>query len=209
MATIINEVSRTFNEFLIIPGLTTKECTPDKVELKAPLVKYKKGESSKITLNTPFVSSIMQSVSDSGMAIALAKEGGLSFIFGSQSIEQQAEMVKKVKQYKAGFVISRANITAEQTLKDVLDLRNVTGFSTIGVTHDGSPNGVFLGIVTGRDYRVSRDSADKKVKDFMTPLPKLIVGKVGISLSEANNLIWENKLNALPILDENNCLQYS
>ncbi len=208
MATIINEVSRTFNEFLIIPGLTTKECTPDKVELKAPLVKYKKGESSKITLNTPFVSSIMQSVSDSGMAIALAKEGGLSFIFGSQSIEQQAEMVKKVKQYKAGFVISRANITAEQTLKDVLDLRNVTGFSTIGVTHDGSPNGVFLGIVTGRDYRVSRDSADKKVKDFMTPLPKLIVGKVGISLSEANNLIWENKLNALPILDENNCLQY-
>jgi len=208
MANILNEVSRTFNEYLIIPGLTTKACTPDKVNMKAPLVKYKKGESSRITLNTPFVSSIMQSVSDSGMAIALAKEGGVSFIFGSQSIESQAKMVRKVKNYKAGFVESRANITPENTLADIIALKKKTGFSTIGVTIDGSSNGKFLGIVTGRDYRVGKDSNNKKVKDFMTPVENLVTGKLGISLTDANEIIWDNKLNQLPILDENQNLKY-
>ncbi len=208
MATIIDEVSRTFNEFLIIPGLTTKECTPDNVTLKAPLVKYKKGQQPKISVNIPFVSSIMQSVSDSGMAIALAKEGGVSFIFGSQTIEEQAKMIKKVKQYKAGFVVSHANLTPENTLADVIALKLKTGFSTVGITHDGTPNGRLLGVVTGRDYRPSRDNKQSKVKDFMTPIEKLTVGKHGISLSEANNIIWENKLNSLPIIDDNGELQY-
>lgn len=208
MAKIINEVSRTFSEYLIIPGLTTKECTPDKVDLKTPLVKFKKGETSKIVLNTPFVSSIMQSVSDSGMAIALAKEGGVSFIFGSQGIEEQAEMVRLVKNHKAGFVESRANITPEHTLADVIELKKKTGFSTIGVTDDGSANGVFLGIVTGRDYRPSKDSLDKKVKEFMTPIANLVTGKLGITLTEANDIIWDNKLNTLPILDENQRLMH-
>ena len=208
MAKIINEVSRTFNEYLIIPGLTTVDCTPDKVNMMSPLIKHKKGESSRINLKTPFVSAIMQSVSDDGMAIALAKEGGVSFIFGSQSIEEQAKMVKKVKKHKAGFVESRANITPEQTLQDIIDLKENTGFSTIGVTSDGSPNGKFLGIVTGRDYRLSKDSLDKKVKEFMTPLEKLAVGELGISLSEANDIIWDHKLNTLPIIDKNQNLKY-
>lgn len=208
MAKIINEISRTFNEYLMIPGLTTKECTPDKVDLKTPLVKYKKGEEADIVLNTPFVSSIMQAVSDDGMAIALAKEGGVSFIYGSQSIEDQAAMVKRVKQYKAGFVESRANITPDATLKDVVELKNTSGFSTIGVTDDGTANGKLLGIVTGRDYRVSKDSLDKKVKEFMTPISDMFTGKLGISLSEANDIIWDHKLNALPILDENQRLVY-
>jgi IMP dehydrogenase len=208
MAKIINEVSRTFNEYLIIPGLTTKECTPDKVNLKAPLARFKNGEQSKIVLNTPFVSAIMQSVSDDGMAIALAKEGGVSFVYGSQSIKEQCKMVKKVKKHKAGFVESRANITPENTLRDVVALKNKTGFSTIGVTHDGSPNGNFLGIVTGRDYRLSKDSLDRKVKDFMTPLSHLITGSVGLTLSEANDVIWDHKLNALPVLDSEDRLRY-
>ncbi len=208
MAKIIDEVSRTFNEYLIIPGLTTVECTPDKVNLQAPLIRFNKGESSRITLETPFVSSIMQSVSDSGMAIALAKEGGVSFIFGSQPIEEQAEMVRIVKKYKAGFVESRANITPEQTLRDVVALKSKTGFSTIGVTDDGSPNGLFLGIVTGRDYRESKDRMDKKVKDFMTPLANLTTGNLGISLNEANDIIWDHKLNTLPILDKDQHLRY-
>ena len=208
MANILNEVSRTFNEYLIIPGLTTKECTPDNVNLQAPLVKFQKGASPKITLNTPFVSAIMQSVSDDGMAIALAKEGGVSFIFGSQSIESQCNMVRAVKKHKAGFVESRANITPEHTLEDVINLKRKTGFSTIGVTDDGSANGIFKGIVTGRDYRINKDNLDLKVKDFMTPIENLIKGLDTLSLSEANDIIWDNKLNQLPILDKDNRLKY-
>jgi IMP dehydrogenase len=208
MPHIIDDISRTFSEYLLIPGLTTKECFPAKVSLKTPLVKYHKGHIPEIELNIPFVSAIMQSVSDSNMAIALAKNGGLSFIFASQSIEQQVEMVKKVKKYKAGFVISNANLTPENTLKDVIDLKTKTSFSTIGITDDGSPNGKLLGIVTGRDYRPNKDNLDRKVSDFMTPFSKLITGNLGITLNEANDIIWENKLNSLPIIDEGERLRY-
>ena len=208
MANILNEVSRTFNEYLIIPGLTTKEHTPDKVSLKTPLVKFKKGEAPRIQLNIPFVSAIMQSVSDSKLAIALAKEGGLSFIFGSQPIEEQARMVQEVKKYKAGFVESRANITPEHTLADILELKKKTGFSTIGVTHDGTPCGVLQGLVTSRDYRIDKDPMDKKVKEFMTPFANLITAQDGISLNEANDVIWDHKLNTLPIIDKKQRLKY-
>lgn len=208
MAHIINDISRTFNEYLLIPGLTAKDCTPDRVSLQTPLVKFRKGQTPDIELNVPFASAIMQSVSDNNMAIALAKNGGISFIFGSQSIEQQAEMVNKVKKFKAGFVVSNANLTSEHTLKDVIELKERTGFSTIGITDDGSSNGKLLGIITGRDYRPNRDSFDKKVKDFMTPFSKLIIGKFGISLNEANDIIWDNKLNSLPIIDDNQRLKY-
>lgn len=208
MAQIIEDISRTFNEYLLIPGLTKRDSNPDKTSLKTPLVRFAKGESPSISLNIPFVSAIMQSVSDSNMAIALAKNGGLSFIFGSQSIENQAEMVRKVKKYKAGFVVSDANLTPEHTLQDVIELKAKTGFSTIGITHDGTSNGKLLGIVTSRDYRPSRDTMDKKIKEFMTPFSKLIVGKDGIGLDEANDIIWANKVNALPIIDDNQCLKY-
>ncbi|MBI0397345.1 IMP dehydrogenase [Cyclobacterium marinum] len=208
MANIINEISRTFSEYLILPGLTRKSNTPDAVNLKTPLVKYKKGEVPKITLNIPFVSAIMQSVSDNGLAIALAKEGGLSFIFGSQSIEDQVKMVMEVKKYKAGFVESRANLTPEHTLEDVLALKKETSFSTVGVTDDGTSCGKLLGLITSRDYRVSKESLTKKVKDFMTPLSNLITAKDGITLNEANDTIWEHKLNNLPIVDKNGKLKY-
>ncbi len=208
MAYITNEVSRTFNEYLLIPGLTTKFNTPDNVKLQTPLVRFKKNENPRITLNIPFVSAIMQSVSDNKLAIALAKEGGLSFIFGSQSIESQAKMVMEVKKYKAGFVESRANLTPEHRLKDILTLKVKTGFSTVGVTENGMPFGKLLGIVTSRDYRIFKDSEEKKVKDFMTPFENLITAKEGLSLSEANDIIWEHKLNTLPIVDDNQNLKY-
>ncbi|MDP4271440.1 MAG: IMP dehydrogenase, partial [Bacteroidota bacterium] len=168
MAQYLNDISRTFSEYLLIPGLTTKDCTLENISLKTPLVKFRKDEAPSISLNIPFVSAIMQSVSDHKMAIALARNGGLSFIFGSQSIESQAEMVRKVKTYKAGFVVSNANLTPEHTLRDVIALKAASGHGTIGITEDGTSEGKLLGIVTGRDYRISRDGMDKKVKEFMT-----------------------------------------
>ncbi|MDX9947175.1 MAG: IMP dehydrogenase [Bacteroidales bacterium] len=208
MANIINDVSRTFSEYLLIPGLTTKNCLPQKVSLRTPLVKFYKGNLTEIELNIPFASAIMQSVSDNIMAIELARNGGISFIFGSQSIESQTEMVSKVKKFKAGFVVSNANLKGDHTLKDVIELKDKTGFSTIGITDDGTSSGKLLGIVTGRDYRPNKDSLDKKVRDFMTPFSSLITGKFGITLNEANDIIWEHKLNALPIIDEKQRLKY-
>ena len=208
MAIYVNEISKTFSENLLIPGLTSKQCNPSEVSLKTPLVKFKKGEKPAIELNTPFTSAIMQSVSGSEMAIALAREGGVSFIFGSQPIDSQAEMVRKVKKFKAGFVVSDANLTPENTLQDVILMKERTGHSTMAITEDGTSDGKLMGIVTGRDYRVSKDGLDKKVKEFMTPFSKLVVGKLGISLNEANDIIWDHKLNSLPIIDENQNLKY-
>ena len=208
MAIYVNDVSRTFGEYLLIPGLTTKNCIPGNVSLKTPLVKFKKGEKPRIELNILFVSAIMQAVSGPDLAIALARNGGLSFISGSQPIESQAEMVRKVKKFKAGFVVSDSNLTPDHTLADVLRLVREMGHSTVGITEDGTPNGKLLGIVTSRDYREDKDPLNSSVKDFMTPFEKLIVGKMGISLSEANQIIWDHKLNSLPIIDEDQHLQY-
>ena len=201
MAYYFKEPSRTFSEYLLIPGYSSSECQPKNVSLKTPLVKFKKGEEPSLSLNIPMVSAIMQSVSNDTLAIALAKEGGISFIYGSQSVEDQAEMVRRVKSYKAGFVISRLNLKPDSTLKDVVALKEKTGHSTIAITEDGSAHGKLVGLVTSRDYRLTRMSLDLKVEEFMTPFDKLVVAKTGITLPEANDIIWEHKLNSLPIID--------
>lgn len=203
MAFYFNEPSRTFNEYLLVPGYSTKECRPENVSLRTPVVKFKKGSEPELSMNIPLVSAIMQSVSDDNMAIALAKEGGISFIFASQPIESQVAMIQRVKSYKAGFVKSDSNIRPDQTLKDILALKERSGHSTVAVTDDGTPAGKVLGIVTSRDYRISRMSLDTKVSEFMTPFSNLIYAKVGITLSAANDMLWDNKLNALPIIDDN------
>jgi len=203
MAFYFDEPSRTFNEYLLVPGYSGKECRVENVSLKTPVVKFKKGEEPELSMNIPLVSAVMQAVSDDRMAVALAKEGGISFIFGSQSVASQAAMVRKVKAYKAGFVASDSNLRPDQTLQDVLDLKAVKGHSTIAITEDGTPEGKMVGLVTSRDYRVSRMSPDLKISEFMTPFEKLITGEEGISLSEANDILWDHKLNALPIVDKN------
>lgn len=208
MAYYFNEPSHTFSEYLLIPGYTSEECIPANVSLKTPLVKFKKGSQPEISLNIPMVSAIMQSVSNDTLGIALAKEGGISFIYGSQSIEDEAAMVARVKGYKAGFVISASNLTPENTLGDVLALKEKNGFSTVAITHDGSCCGRLLGIVTSRDYRVSRMSPDIKVREFMTPIEKLVTAPADTTLKEANDIIWEHKLNSLPIIDAQGCLKY-
>ena len=208
MAYYFNEVSHTFNEYLLVPGYSSAECIPANVCLKTPLVKFKKGEEPAISMNIPLTSAIMQSVSGDRLAVALAREGGVSFIYGSQSIEDEAAMVERAKSYKAGFVVSESNVTPDSTLKDILELKAKNGHSTVAVTSDGLPNGSLLGIVTSRDYRVSRMAEDTCVKDFMTPLSSLIVGAEDTTLKKANDIIWDHKLNSLPIVDKNGNLKY-
>ncbi|MCL2352545.1 MAG: IMP dehydrogenase [Firmicutes bacterium] len=202
MAFFYEQESHTFSEYLLVPGYSSRQCVPGGVSLRTPAVKFKKGETPPLSMNIPLVSAIMQSVSDDGMAIALAREGGISFIYGSQPVERQAEMVKKVKAFKAGFVPSDSNVTPENTLADILALKAKTGHSTVAVTDNGTSSGRFLGIVASRDYRVSRMSPGTKVKEFMTPLEKVIYAREGVSLSDANDIIWEKKINALPIISE-------
>ena len=208
MAKFINEPAHTFNEYLLIPGLSTRKCVPDNVTLKTPLVRYKKGQKPAIEMNIPMVSAIMQSVSGERMAIALAQQGGVSFIYGAQTIEDEAAMVARVKSYKAGFVNSDSNVKPTDTLQDVLNKKEETGHSTMAVTEDGTGTGKLLGLVTSRDYRVSRMSLDTKVSKFMTPIEKLIVAKDNTTLSQANDIIWDHKLNSLPIVDKKGNLCY-
>ncbi len=209
MAYYYSEPSRTFNEYLLIPGYTSEDCIPDKVSLRTPLVRYRRGEEEcPLSLNIPMVSAIMQSVSNDTMAVALAKEGGMSFIYGSQSIEDEAAMVRRVKDHKAGFVVSASNLTPDNTLGDVLALKAKNGFSTVAITEDATPNGRLLGLVTSRDYRVSRMSPEIRVRDFMTPREKLVTAPAETTLKEANDIIWDNKLNALPIVDADDHLMY-
>lgn len=208
MAFIFDEPSRTFSEYLLVPGYSSAEATPQNVSLQTPLVKYRKGEETcPLSLNIPMVSAIMQSVSGEKMACALAREGGVSFIYGSQSIESEAAMVRRVKATKAGFVFSDSNVKPDATLKDILKIREESGHSTMAVTEDGTANGKLIGIVTSRDYRVSRMSLDTKVSEFMTPFDKMVCGKDGMTLSECNDLIWDHKLNQLPIVDDNQRLK--
>ncbi|MBO4367480.1 MAG: IMP dehydrogenase [Clostridia bacterium] len=202
MATFINEPSHTFNEYLLIPGYSSSECIPANVSLRTPLVKYKKGEEPAIMMNIPMVSAIMQAVSGDRLAVALATAGGVAFIYGSQSIEDEAAMVRRAKTYKAGFVTSDSNVRPNATMRDVIALSAKTGHSTVAVTEDGTAFGKLLGIVTGRDYRASRMDPDTKVETFMTPFERLIWAKEGTTLREANDIIWDHKLNSLPILSE-------
>ena len=202
MATYINEPSHTFNEYLLIPGYSSCECIPANVSLKTPLVKFKKGEEPAIELAIPMVSAIMQAVSGERLAVELARNGGVSFIYGSQTPEDEAAMVARVKAKKAGFVFSDSNLAPVNTLADILALKEKTGHSTVAITEDGTPNGKLVGIVSSRDYRVSRMDRSEKIADFMTPLEKLVTAGFGITLSEANDIIWDNKINSLPVLYE-------
>ena len=209
MAYFFEEPSRTFGEYLLVPGYSSSECVPAAVSLETPLVKYRKGqEECPIKMNIPMVSAIMQSVSGEKLAIALAKQGGVSFIYGSQSIEDEANMVRRVKAYKKGFVTSDSNLPPEATLADVLDLKERTGHSTVAITDDGTSHGKLLGIVASRDYRLSRMSKDLRVTEFMTPLDKLVTAPASTNLHDCNDIIWDNKINTLPLVDEEGRLQY-
>ncbi|NLG14133.1 MAG: IMP dehydrogenase [Lentisphaerae bacterium] len=200
MAFYYDEPSHTFSEYLLIPGYTGPDCIPANVSLNTPVVKFKRGEKPSLSMNIPLVSAIMQAVSGDRLAVALAREGGITFIYGNQSIESEAAMVRAVKDYKAGFVTSDANVTPDNTLEDILDLKEKYKHSTVGVTDDGTPHGKLLGMVTSRDYSLERIPVKAKVASFMTPIDKLVTATEGITLPEAYDLIWEYKLNTLPVI---------
>ena len=210
MAYFFEEPSHTFDEYLLVPGYTSADCIPANVSLSTPVVRYNKkaGEKCPLTMNIPMVSAVMQSVSNDTLAIALAKEGGISFIYGSQTIEDQAAMIARVKSYKAGFVTSDSNIKPDQTLNELVAKIEQTGHSTVAVTENGESDGKLVGIITERDFRLSHVDGNSKVSEYMTPLKDLVKAEVGITLEEANNLIWKNKINQLPIVDKNGNLQY-
>jgi IMP dehydrogenase len=208
MVKIFEEISRTFEEYILVPNLTTKSCMPSNINLTTAITKYKNGSSQPKQINIPIVSAAMQSVSNHTLAIELARCGGLSFIYCSQTIDQQVDMVKKVKAFKAGFVTSDSNLKPDNTLDELIQLKEKTGHSTMAVTDSGDPNGKLLGIITSKDYRVSRDPLDKKVAEFMTPFSRLVYGKLGISLTEANDILWKSKIDCLPIIDNQQNLAY-
>ncbi|MDR2197641.1 MAG: IMP dehydrogenase [Coriobacteriales bacterium] len=208
MAFYYDDVARTFNEYLLVPGYSSADCLPATVDLSVPLVRYVAAEGPSLSLRIPLVSAIMQSVSDDVMAIALAREGGLSFIYSSQSVADEAAMITRVKDHKAGFVVSDSNVSPADTLATVMEMKERSGHSTMPVTHDGTPHGRLLGIVTSRDYRPSRTPLDAKVSQFMTPRERLVVAPKETTLSEANDIIWDHKLNALPVVDADDCLLY-
>lgn len=208
MAIVVPGISRTFSEYLLLPNLTRRECVPANVSLRAPLTRHRPPAPARLNLNVPLVSAMMQSVSDDTMAVALARCGGLAFIFTSQPIAEQAEMVRRVKKFKAGFVVSDTNVPPHATLRDVLERSRATGHTTMAVTDDGAADGRLLGILTGRDYRLGHVALEQPVAQLMTPFKDLVYGTDGISLTEANNLIWEHRLNCLPIIDDDHCLRY-
>ncbi len=208
MAYLYNEPSRTFSEYLLLPNCTTRDCVSSNVDLTTPLVKHRQDEPAPLHLNIPMVSAIMQAVSDDTMAIALARSGGLSFIFGSQPVESQVEMVRRVKKFKAGFVVSDSNLRPDDTVADIMELRARTGHSTIAVTEGANGQGKLAGLVTSRDFRPHRTPGETLVKEVMTPFSKLVCAREGQSLSELNEIIWEHKLNCLPVINERDELVY-
>lgn len=202
MVQIIPDISRTFDDFLLLPWETKVSDTLDSVTLETVISRFNSRATWALKLKIPLVSAAMQSVSWPKLAISLAREGWISFIYCSQTIEQQVQMIREVKNFKAGFIQTEASVSQKSTWLDIKAMRDKTWHSTIPITEDWSPTGKLVWIITSRDCRWLTDNDNAKtVRDFMTPLDKLITWTVWISLSEANKKIIEAKIDCLPIID--------
>lgn len=208
MARIVDGVSRTFNEFLLLPNRTRTDCSPATVNLAAPLARHAKGESPAIELRAPFTSAIMQAVSSAELAIALARNGGLSFLHHNRPIAEQVADVLAVKNFKAGFVVSDTNVRPGDTLGRLAGLMRQTGHSTAAVTSDGSANGKLLGLVTSRDFHPLRHDAAGPVSSRMVPVETLACADESITLSQANTRLWDERLDCLPVVDSRGHLRH-
>lgn len=207
MSIIIDDVSRTFQEYLLLPGLTKKEHVSQNVSLRVPIQRYHRDQGPRMCLNIPLVSASMQAVSGADLAIALARKGGCAFLFCSQSIESQAAMVRTVKEHKAGFVESDSNLPPTASLHDALAVRRKTGHSTIAITTDGGRHSKLLGILTSKDFWEFKDDLSRPISEFYTPLERLVYAKEGVTLTEATDILWKSKKECLPIVDAQGILK--
>ncbi|MGW5679850.1 IMP dehydrogenase [Streptomyces sp. NPDC003860] len=198
---ILEETSRTLNEFLLLPGLTTKDCTPQNVDLTTSLVRHRVGGLSPLRVATPLVSAIMEAVSSPRLAVALAEMGGLSIVHQNQSIASQAGQVRQVKQQKAGFRTSEVTVKPTTTLGEVAQLLTEVDQGLAVVTDDGDPAGAFLGVIGLEDFHIRRHGPDEAVTARMRRREELRTAPASITLSEANGLIWDERLDVLPVVD--------
>ncbi len=203
MAVYVEGSSRTFNEFLLLPNLTRKTDTPANVDLSTPLDRFARGGQPRIRLNLPMTSAVMQSVSGPDLAVALARCGGLSFIFHSQPIASQAEMIRKVKSFKAGFVVSDSNLRPDATIADAVAMSKRTGHSTIAITDDGSAGGRFMGLLTRNDIPIKQDRHGEPVDQWMTRPEQMVTAPSDVSMEKAQDLIFSSKQRCLPVIDRN------
>ena len=192
---IILEPSRTLMEFRLLPGFTSKDMSPNMVSLKTPLVYC--DDKDKFMLNFPIVSAAMQSVSGEKMGIEMAKLGSVAFIFGSQPLWSQADMISKIKNYKAGFVKPKA-VSPNMTIKEMYKIRKETGYSTFPVVDN---NDFFVGLISKNDYDISLHK-DALIKDRMLTKEETKYGVNISNLKEANNILLESHKSVLPILDD-------
>ncbi|WP_432030930.1 IMP dehydrogenase [Streptomyces sp. 1222.5] len=208
MAQLIAEVSRTFNEFLLLPNRTRNHCSTATVDLRTPLVRHMAGETAAIMLQSPFTSAIMQAVSTPELAIALARNGGLSFLHHNQPVADQAAAVRRVKSFTSGFVTSDTNVRPDAPLSLLADLMRTTGHRTAAVTHDGTARGRLLGLVTSRDVHPRRHDLAGPVSERMVPVAELAHARCGITLAEAHARLRDERLHCLPVLDGEGHLQH-
>jgi len=188
----------TFNDFIILPGY---------IDFSSEIVELKTKLTQDITLNTPFVSSPMDTVTEHDMAIQMALYGGIGIIHNNCTIEEQVEMVKKVKNYESGFMMNPICLTPDNTIQDVMDIKRTRGFSGIPITVDGKMGSTLLGIVTSRDVDfVKASKEDEPLYKYMTPFDQLVVASSNTLFNDACVILQQNKVGKLPIVDEFNNL---
>lgn len=204
MVEIVGGVSRRFNEFLLLPNRTRA----DGVQLRTPLVRCAVNGPPGLELHAPFTSAIMQAVSSPSLAIALARNGGLSFLHQNRAIDEQVADTRAVKNFTAGFVLSDTNVRPDASLEELWVVMRRTGHSSAAVTHDGTPHGQFLGLVTSRDFHPQRHNLRDTVSTRMMPAAQLSLAAPDITLSQANSRLWDECLDCLPVVDSGGRLRY-
>jgi IMP dehydrogenase len=192
-----DSTSTTFREYVLLPRCTRLTSDIRKIDLTTRL-------THDLTLAAPVMSSAMQAVTGDRIAIALAQHGGLAVLpAGNVTTEQQIEYLRAVKRFKAGFVENVITVKADERISKLIELERVSGYSTFPVLDDA---GRLAGLITEKKYNPSSDG-DLLVRDRMLPLDKLVVGHHGLSLHEANRLIFESGIGVLPVIDEDGKLR--